>query len=85
MNLDYAIPDATFSAAEMHQIASVVQDPTLRKYLVHLQKGIIKSIGNGLPKSGETPESYVLRQAVVVGGLDAIETLLKIEKPQQQA
>jgi len=85
MNLDVLIPEVTFTDAEMYELAQVLHTPVLRKYLKHLQTGCIKGIANGLPKPEETSESYVRRQAVVVGGLDALETLLKIEKPSQEA
>lgn len=81
MNLDYAFPTQTFANAELVEIAEALNKPAVKKYLRHQQGISIKAIANGLPKEGESAESYLRRQATVVGGLGVLEALLQIEKP----
>jgi hypothetical protein len=79
MNLDKVFPYVSFTSAEMAEIATAINKPAVQKYLKHQQGEFIKGIGNGLPDEGESAESYVRRQAVVVGNLEVLEQLLGIE------
>lgn len=82
MNLEKAFPDVVFSNTELYEIATAMNNPSVKKYLVHQQREFIKGIANGLPAEGESAESYLRRQAVVVGSLEVLESLLGIEAPQ---
>ena len=83
MNLDKLIPNAEFSTAELHEIATALTKPAVVKYFKNEQAVALKAIANGLPKDGESDTGYLRRQAVVVGGLQIFEALLAIEKPTQ--
>lgn len=81
INLNTVFPDIVFSTAELVELSEHLDSPVVKKYLKYQQSQQVKTIGNGLPKEGESAESYLRRQAVVVGGLGVLEALLKIEKP----
>lgn len=82
MNLDHIFPEQQFSNTELHEIAVAMNNPAVKKYLAHQQREYVKAIANGLPREGETAESYLRRQATVVGSLEVLEALLGIEAPQ---
>jgi hypothetical protein len=81
MNLDYFFPSKTFATAEMVEIAEAFTKPAVKKYLSQEAGKLIRDIANGLPAAGEDAESYLRRQAQVVGGLAVYEALLQIQNP----
>lgn len=87
MNLASLFPPVQFSNAELMEIAKAMNNPAVKKYLRVQQGEYVKGIANGLPNeaTNESAESYVRRQAVVVGSLEVIESLLSIEAPTTAA
>lgn len=81
MNLEKLLPPATFSTAELVEIAAAITKPAVVKYLKNEQATALKAIGNGLPKEGESDTEYLRKQAQVVGSLAVFEGLLGIENP----
>lgn len=77
-------PSIELTTSEMYEIATAFHSPSVQKYLRHLATDSINAIVHGRRKDGESAESYLERQAVVQGGLEAIELLLGIEKPVQR-
>lgn len=81
MNLDTIFPAIELSHAELHEIATALTQPAVKKYFKQMQAGAFKAIANGLPKEGQSDAEYLREQAQVVGTLAALETLLSIETP----
>lgn len=67
------------SDTEQRIIADAMTLPAVQKYLRSLAEAAIKDIVFGDPAINETPESYLRRQALVKGRLEAINTLLQIQ------
>lgn len=80
--LSQILPPATFTSTELHEIAIHLSNPSVRKYLIEQARICYESIGEGLPMPNESAESYLRRQASVVGSLGALQALLSIEASQ---
>lgn len=85
MNLATIFPPVEFSRAELFEIAEAANKPAVKKYLKAQQGEFIKGIATGMPVEGESAESYLRKQATVVGALEALERLLAIEAPVKSA
>lgn len=72
-------PEIKFTASELHDIATHLANPAVQKYLQSLAYNAGIDICMGTRKEGESPESYLEREAYVKGGLGVLETLLSIE------
>lgn len=77
-------PPISLTTSEMFELATAINIPVVQKYFHHLAVAQIKALAHGERKVNESAESYLERQAVVRGGLGAIEMLLGIEKPVQR-
>lgn len=80
-NLIKLLPVKEFTTAELHELSEFLNKPSVHKYLLHLQAEGVRAIGNGMPKEGESAEHYIRRQAMFVGSLATLETLLSIDPP----
>lgn len=74
-------PTTTFTTTELVELALEFNKPVVKKYLHMLAVTAVRDLAHGQRKAGESAESYLERQAVVSGGLAAIEQLLNIEAP----
>lgn len=82
MLLDNVIPEVKFTSAELHEIATAINSPSLRKYLINQQRQFVQDIVNGAPRETDAAESYLRKHMRAQGGLAVLEDLLSIEKPQ---
>lgn len=81
MQLEKLLPKPTLTNTEMVELATAINIPVVQKYLKFLQWEALRDIAGGMPAENESAESYLRRQAHVVGGMAAIEVLLSIEAP----
>lgn len=69
----------TLSDTEQDVVVAAFSQPAVKKFLTSFANDAIKDLAYGEPAVNETPESYLRRQALVKGRLEAVATLLQIK------